>query len=104
MKFLEEVSGALASDADAREADARNAEAELVKAKSDADRRARARSTWPCLCAASHLTFDVDRVAARVRRSRRLRPSRLTVRPRRRRLEAGTTWPPRARGARGLNL
>jgi len=40
--FLEEVSGALASDADAREADARNAEAELVKAKSDADRLARA--------------------------------------------------------------
>ena len=42
LKFLEEVSGALASDADAREADARNAEAELVKAKSDADRLARA--------------------------------------------------------------
>ena len=40
--FLEEVSGALASDADAREADAQNAEAELVKAKSDADRLARA--------------------------------------------------------------
>ena len=42
LKFLEEVSGALASDADAREADARDAEAELVKAKSDADRLARA--------------------------------------------------------------
>ena len=40
MKFLVEVSGALASDADAREADARDAEAELAKAKSYADRLA----------------------------------------------------------------
>ena len=42
MKFLEEVSSALEGDAAARESDAQAAEAELVKAKSDADRLARA--------------------------------------------------------------
>ena len=42
LKFLEEVSSALEGDAAARESDAQAAEAELIKAKSDADRLARA--------------------------------------------------------------
>ena len=69
--FLEEVSGALASDADAREADARNAEAELVKAKSDADRLARALEAKldVAMSFAGVLGFD-GRVDAAARRRR----------------------------------